>query len=129
MTEYMGMIWGRYDAKAGGFQPGGASLHSCMTPHGPDAETFIKASAAELKPEHFTGGLAFMFETTLQCRLTQWALHAPHRDVEYQKCWQQLPRLFDSKLASEGDVGRHPESGSAVSSAKRKRSGSSAQAP
>jgi homogentisate 1,2-dioxygenase len=33
MTEYMGMIYGQYDAKKagpGGFQPGGASLHSCM---------------------------------------------------------------------------------------------------
>ena len=36
----MGMIHGHYDAKAagkGGFEPGGASLHSCMSPHGPDA--------------------------------------------------------------------------------------------
>lgn len=38
-----------------GFQPGGASLHSCMTPHGPDADTFIKASNVELKPEKFEG--------------------------------------------------------------------------
>ena len=36
----------QYDAKASGFQPGGASLHSCMSPHGPDGETFIKATAA-----------------------------------------------------------------------------------
>lgn len=42
MTEFMGMIWGKYDAKQG-FCPGGASLHSCMTPHGPDCETFLKA--------------------------------------------------------------------------------------
>lgn len=27
-------------AKADGFLPGGASLHSCMTPHGPDTKTF-----------------------------------------------------------------------------------------
>ena len=26
------------DGKATGFVPGGASLHSCMTPHGPDAK-------------------------------------------------------------------------------------------
>lgn len=38
----------RYDAKEG-FLPGGASLHSCMTPHGPDADTFLKASKEELK--------------------------------------------------------------------------------
>jgi len=94
MTEFMGMVWGKYDAKVG-FQPGGASLHSCMSAHGPDADTFLKASNAELKPEYFGAGLAFMFETTLQLKLTPWALAAPHRDAEYRKCWQQLPRVFD----------------------------------
>lgn len=93
MTEFMGMVWGKYDAKVG-FQPGGASLHSCMSAHGPDADTFIKASTAELKPEYFGGGLAFMFETCLMLKLTPWAMAAPHRDVEYAKCWQQLPRVF-----------------------------------
>jgi len=32
----MGMVYGKYDAKEG-FVAGGASLHSIMTPHGPDA--------------------------------------------------------------------------------------------
>jgi hypothetical protein len=63
MTEFMGMVWGKYDAKAG-FMPGGASLHSCMTPHGPDKNTFDKASdpSQEQKPVYFDQGLAFMFE-------------------------------------------------------------------
>ncbi|MGD8709119.1 MAG: homogentisate 1,2-dioxygenase, partial [Ectothiorhodospiraceae bacterium] len=52
MSEFMGLIHGVYDAKAEGFEPGGASLHNCMTPHGPDAETFEAASTAELKPEY-----------------------------------------------------------------------------
>ena len=46
----MGLLYGAYDAKAEGFLPGGASLHNCMTAHGPDAETFERASRAELKP-------------------------------------------------------------------------------
>ena len=29
-----------FQAKADGFVPGGASLHSCMTPHGPDTKTY-----------------------------------------------------------------------------------------
>ena len=41
----MGLVHGAYDAKAEGFVPGGASLHNCMSGHGPDAETFEKASA------------------------------------------------------------------------------------
>ena len=50
MNEFMGLIYGEYDAKAEGFLPGGASLHNCMSGHGPDAETFERATHAELKP-------------------------------------------------------------------------------
>ncbi|GLD96507.1 hypothetical protein PINS_up005190 [Pythium insidiosum] len=98
MTEYMGMIYGVYDAKKGGkdgFVPGGASLHSCDTPHGPDADTFLKASNAELKPEKFDGGLAFMFESTYLVKLTDYALQCEHNDQDYYKCWQKMPKLFD----------------------------------
>ena len=93
-SEMMGMIWGKYDAKAGGFVPGGISLHNCMTPHGPDAATVEKATAATLAPVKFEEGCAFMFETGLLLRATPWALEAPHRDKDYQKCWQSLPRFF-----------------------------------
>ena len=44
MTEFMGLLHGVYDAKAEGFLPGGASLHNCMTAHGPDAETWERAT-------------------------------------------------------------------------------------
>ena len=61
MTEYMGLIRGSYDAKKGGFVPGGSSLHSCGTPHGPDGKVFDAASHAELKPVKVPGtDLAFM---------------------------------------------------------------------
>ncbi|GAB2239313.1 hypothetical protein Droror1_Dr00025226 [Drosera rotundifolia] len=40
MSEFMGLIHGGYKAKGEGFHPGGASLHSCMTPHGSDTKTF-----------------------------------------------------------------------------------------
>ena len=62
MTEFMGMIWGKYDAKKG-FVAGGSSLHSCMSAHGPDAPTFAKASAEPMVPVKFDKGMAFMFET------------------------------------------------------------------
>ncbi|MGO4421127.1 homogentisate 1,2-dioxygenase, partial [Streptomyces sp. MCAF7] len=51
MSEYMGLIEGAYDAKTagkGGFVPGGGSLHNMMSAHGPDHETFERASSAEL---------------------------------------------------------------------------------
>ena len=47
----MGLIRGKYEAKEGGFMPGGASLHSCCTPHGPDREVFEATIRAELKPQ------------------------------------------------------------------------------
>lgn len=94
MSEFMGMIYGKYDAKVG-FVPGGASLHSIMTAHGPDSDTFYAASTAKLEPERFTGGLAFMFESTYLLRLTDYAIDAPHREVDYTKCWERLPKVFD----------------------------------
>ena len=114
MSEFMGMIWGSYDAKGAGFVPGGASLHACMSPHGPDAETFFKATTAELKPHHFNGGLAFMFETTLFLKVTQWALHAPHRDVAYQKCWQDLPHRFTGNIVAPSLAEQPRAAGSAA---------------
>ena len=50
MSEFMGLVYGQYDAKPQGFQPGGCSLHNMMLPHGPDREAFEGASNAELKP-------------------------------------------------------------------------------
>ncbi len=94
MSEYMGMIYGQYDAKAGGFVPGGASLHSCMSPHGPDATVFEKASAEPLTPRYFSGGLAFMFESTYMLKVSPKALHGTHLQKDYQECWQKIKKHF-----------------------------------
>jgi homogentisate 1,2-dioxygenase len=48
MSEFMGLIYGIYDAKPEGFLPGGISLHNCMLPHGPDELAFEHASNSEL---------------------------------------------------------------------------------
>jgi homogentisate 1,2-dioxygenase len=62
MSEYMGLIRGSYDAKKGGFVPGGSSLHSVGTPHGPDGKVFDAASVAELTPVKVPAtDLAFMY--------------------------------------------------------------------
>ena len=89
----MGCIYGKYDAKVG-FQPGGASLHSIMTPHGPDAETVARAGAAALAPQKTAPGLAFMFETSHFVRVCKSAMDAPWRDADYQKCWRGIPKAF-----------------------------------
>jgi len=94
MNEFMGLIYGEYDAKAEGFLPGGASLHNCMSGHGPDAETFERASHADLKPHRIADTLAFMFETRLAVRPTRYALEAKILQHEYYECWQGLKRNF-----------------------------------
>ncbi|MBS1855250.1 MAG: homogentisate 1,2-dioxygenase [Acidobacteria bacterium] len=94
MNEFMGLIRGAYDAKAEGFLPGGASLHNCMSGHGPDAETFERASMAELKPQYLGDGLAFMFETRLVLRPTRYAMETRVLQHEYFECWQGLKKRF-----------------------------------
>jgi homogentisate 1,2-dioxygenase len=94
MNEYMGLIFGVYDAKAEGFAPGGGSLHNCMSGHGPDAETFERASNAKLEPQYLADTLAFMFETRFVLRPTQFAMRTPQLQDDYRDCWQGLRRNF-----------------------------------
>jgi homogentisate 1,2-dioxygenase len=95
-AEFMGLIHGVYDAKAEGFQPGGASLHNCMSGHGPDAGTFEKASSADLsKPDYIRDTMAFMFETRCAIRPTAYAMESPQLQSRYHECWQGLKKHFD----------------------------------
>jgi len=87
MNEFMGLVHGVYDAKAEGFLPGGASLHNCMSAHGPDAATYERASSAELKPHFIGNSLAFMFETRFVIRPTRFALETPMLQPDYDACW------------------------------------------
>ena len=94
-SEFMGLIHGAYDAKAEGFVPGGASMHNCMTGHGPDAATFDKASQADLsKPDVIRDTMAFMFETRGVICPTEQAMDAAHRQRGYQTCWSGLRNNF-----------------------------------
>lgn len=52
----MGLIYGEYEAKKGAFLPGGATLHSIMTPHGPDYNCFETASNEKLVPTRVADG-------------------------------------------------------------------------
>jgi homogentisate 1,2-dioxygenase len=94
MNEFMGLVHGAYDAKAEGFLPGGASLHNCLAAHGPDRATFERASAAELKPQKIADTLAFMFETRLTIRPTDFALGCPELQRDYDACWAGFERRF-----------------------------------
>ncbi|HKT41598.1 MAG TPA: homogentisate 1,2-dioxygenase [Rhodanobacteraceae bacterium] len=99
-SEFMGLIHGEYDAKdasaGGGFVPGGASLHNCMSGHGPDAASHAKALATDTsKPQHVVDTMAFMFETRCVIHPTKQALESPQRQHDYQDCWRGLRKHFD----------------------------------
>ncbi len=95
-SELMGLITGVYDAKAEGFAPGGASLHNCMTGHGPDAATFDKAIHADTsRPQHILDTMAFMFETRVVIRPTRFAMDSPQLQRDYAQCWQGLRSHFE----------------------------------
>ncbi|MFO1036253.1 MAG: homogentisate 1,2-dioxygenase [Geminicoccaceae bacterium] len=95
MSEFMGLIYGQYDAKPQGFVPGGCSLHNMMLPHGPDREAFEGASKAELKPRKLENTMAFMLETRFPQRVTAWAAGLPELQQGYGIYGQDLRKLFD----------------------------------
>jgi len=87
MSELMGLVRGAYDAKQGGFVPGGASLHNAMSGHGPDRASYDGAVAAALVPQKIDHTLAFMFETRYAFAATEAALDSPMRDRAYDAAW------------------------------------------
>jgi homogentisate 1,2-dioxygenase len=94
MSEFMGLVFGQYDAKPEGFRPGGMSLHNSFVPHGPDREAFDKASAAALSPHKLDATLAFMFESRWPMRPTLFALEPGRLDEGYLDCWAGLQDHF-----------------------------------
>jgi len=102
MNEFMGLIEGAYDAKAEGFSPGGASLHNCMSAHGPDNLTTQKAITATLAPHRIEHSLAFMFETGKVLRPTEHALRCPELQQDYDACWTSMARSFTTSDTGHG---------------------------
>ena len=94
MSEFMGLVYGEYDAKPGGFKPGGASLHNAMVPHGPDEEAFEKASSVDLKPQKLENTLAFMFESRYRFIPSAFAINKAPLDHDYADCWAGLKDRF-----------------------------------
>ena len=95
MSEFMGNVFGRYDAKEEGFAPGAVSLHNQMLPHGPDADAFDKASRADLGPVKLSDTLAFMLETRLPQRVSPFAASEAPIQADYADCWKGLRKRFD----------------------------------
>lgn len=94
MSEFMGLIAGVYDGKeGGGFEPGGCSLHNCMSAHGPDAAAVEKASNAQLAPVYMKGATAFMFESRYIMKPTPQALKQGLQE-DYYAVWKSIKKTF-----------------------------------
>jgi homogentisate 1,2-dioxygenase len=94
MSEFMGLIEGRYEAKSEGFVPGGASLHNSHSAHGPDRESWERAGKEILAPKKLDEGTAFMFETRFALMPTRYAMESPQLQEDYDAAWTDLPRRF-----------------------------------
>ena len=90
MSECMGLLTGAYDAKAEGFAPGGLSLHNMMSGHGPDVDTWRRASEAELKPHKIDGTMAFMVESCWPFKVAEGVLGRAQPD--YDAAWADFPK-------------------------------------
>lgn len=98
MSEFMGNIYGEYDAKGEGFGPGNSSLHLPFTPHGPDYESFKKATEAELKPVKYPDTMSFMFETRYMLKVARTAYNdSVEIDKGYNECWADLKDNFSKE--------------------------------
>ncbi len=87
MSEFMGLITGQYDAKPESFRPGGASLHNCMTPHGPDTKSFESATHRNLAPEKLDHTMAFMWESAYPYVPAKQWINSEFIDRDYPKGW------------------------------------------
>jgi hypothetical protein len=65
-----------------------------FTSHGPDAETYARASSAELAPQKIDNTMAFMFETRWTVVPTEHAITADHLQADYDAVWSGLTRNF-----------------------------------
>lgn len=92
VQSYMFIFCASVCKQAEGFQPGGATLHSIMTPHGPDAQCFEGASNAKLTAEKIAVGTLVSFLTlpnALSARLSA--------DSDYKKIQHIL--MLDNQLS------------------------------
>jgi len=87
MSELMGLVRGEYEAKKKGFLPGGVSLHNSFSAHGPDFDSYKKATRAPLRPHKLENTLAFMWESRHVFRPTGFAMKAKELQKDYDRVW------------------------------------------
>ncbi|OJT12431.1 Homogentisate 1,2-dioxygenase [Trametes pubescens] len=99
-SEMMGLIYGGYSGRSDGFTPGAFSYENGFCPHGVSYDEFKKATEAELVPQKIhVGTLAFMFESSMQILLTDYAMKKSGKLHEHEpKMWDNLKGQFINHL-------------------------------
>ena len=95
MSEFMGNIFGEYDAKGKGFMPGYSSLHLPLTPHGPDKKSYDKGVNEEEGPVKYPDTMSFMFETYYMLKVSEQGMKEIEIDENYNECWEGLDDNFE----------------------------------
>jgi homogentisate 1,2-dioxygenase len=93
-SEFVALVQGSYIGKGESFAPGSASLHNCMSGHGPDADTYHRATSSDLQPQYLDDTMTFIIETKLPIRTTRWAIETDLLDRDYYRTWQGLAKRF-----------------------------------
>jgi homogentisate 1,2-dioxygenase len=93
-SEFVGLVKGQYIGKGDSFEPGCASLHNCMSGHGPDSDAFERGSGASEEPQYLENTMTIVLETQLVIRPTAFAMDTPLRERDYYLHWQGLGRRF-----------------------------------
>jgi len=100
MSEFMGLIYGVYDAKPEGFTPGGISLHNMMLPHGPDrpglrSRQQFGAEAGQAGPAPWPS----CSRRDIRQRVTAHAAQSSTLQDDYADCWKGLEKPVRSEQA------------------------------
>jgi homogentisate 1,2-dioxygenase len=93
-SEFVGLVQGQYIGKGESFEPGCASLHNCMSGHGPDSDAFERGSTASEDPQYLENTMTIVLETQLVIRPTAFAMDTSLRERDYYLHWQGLGRRF-----------------------------------
>ena len=102
-SEFVGLVHGKYIGKGEGFQPGCASLHNCMSGHGPDAESFALGTSVGDQPQYLADTMTIVLETQLVIRPTKYALESELLERDYYLHWQSLKKRFRRDGGTEGE--------------------------
>lgn len=94
-SELMGLIYGDYGGRSDEFQPGSVSFECGFVPHGVAYEEFAAANKKDPPVMQISqGSIAFMFESSRDFTITDYAWNSRQRHDHDHKMWDNLVDNF-----------------------------------